>query len=66
MAQPEEQRVLKIPLPVFESAETKEELEDWLLAHDSQFLKEMQRIKEEESGNGVSLEEAAKQWRIKS
>ena len=66
MAQAAENRVLKIPVSVFETAETKEELEDWLMAHDPQFIKEMERIKNEESGRGVPLEEVAKKWHIDS
>lgn len=66
MGQAAEEKILKIPVSVFESADTKEELEDWLMAHDPQFIKEMERIKSEESGKGVSLEEAAKKWHIGS
>ena len=65
MAQAAE-KILQIPLPVFESAENKEEIEDWLLANDPQFLQEMERIKKEESGKGISLKEAAKKWDIES
>ena len=57
-----ENRVLTIPVSVFETAETKEELEDWLAAHDPVFIEEMRRIKNEESGKGIPLEEAAKKW----
>lgn len=60
-----EGRLIKIPLSIFESAETKEELEDWLMAHDPVFIKEMRRIKSEESGKGISLEEAVKKWDVK-
>lgn len=60
------QKMLHIPLSVFESAESKEELEDWLLAHDPEFIKEMERIKREESGKGLSLHEAASKWHIES
>lgn len=63
MAQAAE-KMIHIPLPVFESADTKEDLEDWLMAHDPEFIKEMERIKNEESGKGISLEEAAKKWDI--
>ncbi len=66
MGQAAKEEILKIPVSVFESAETKEELEDWLLANDPVFVKEMERIKSEESGKGIPLEEAAKKWRINS
>ena len=64
MGEPAENRVLTIPVSVFETAETKEELEDWLLAHDPEFIKEMTRIKNEESGKGIPLEEAAEKWGV--
>lgn len=64
MGQAAEQKVIKIPVSVFETAETKEELEDWLMAHDPEFIKEMERIKNQESGEGIPLEEAAKKWGI--
>lgn len=59
-----EENLIRIPLSIFESAETKEELEDWLMAHDPVFIKEMERIKSQESGKGIPLEEAAKKWDI--
>ncbi len=64
--QTSEEKILKIPVSVFESADSKEELEDWLLANDPEFIQEMERIKQEESGKGISLEEAAKKWLIDS
>ncbi len=60
------QKTVTIPISVFETAESKEELEDWLLANDPSFVKEMERIQREESGHGISLDEAGKQWHIKS
>lgn len=60
------EKTVTIPMSVFETAESKEELEDWLLANDPSFVKEMERIQREESGHGISLAEAAKQWHIKS
>lgn len=59
-------KIVEFPLPVFETAENKEELEDWLLARDPDFLHEMKRIKENESGKGISLSKAAKKWDINS
>ena len=62
---PQEQ-VVKIPLAVFESAETKEDLEDWLMAHDPSFIEEMRKIKSDaEAGSGRPLAEIAKKWNIK-
>jgi len=62
-----EGETVSIPVSVFETAQTKEDLEDWLLAHDSNFVREMKRIQTEEdlAGKGVSLEEAADKWHIK-
>lgn len=57
-----EENLIKIPKSVFQSADSKEELEDWLLAHDPEFLREMERIQKEESGKGISLREAKKTW----
>ncbi len=55
--------MIEIPVEVFESADTKEELEDWLMAHDPEFIKEMRRIKKEaEAGLGRPLSEIAKKW----
>lgn len=65
MGEPAENRVLTIPVSVFETAETKEELEDWLAAHDPVFIEEMRRIKAEaDEGKGIPLEEAAKKWGV--
>lgn len=58
--------VVEIPLPVWESAETKEELEDWLAAHNPRLVRELRRIRREEdlAGKGKSLGEVAKRWNI--
>ena len=37
-----------------------------ILAHDPVFIEEMRRIKNEESGKGIPLEEAAKKWLTES
>ncbi|MBI2340616.1 MAG: hypothetical protein HYU99_09685 [Deltaproteobacteria bacterium] len=66
MEQTSKDVVLKIPLSVFESAETKEDLEDWLLSHDFAFIDEMRRLKAEaEEGRGRPLADLAKKWNIK-
>lgn len=64
MGEAAKKRIIEIPVEVFESADTKEDLEDWLMAHDPEFIKEMERIQKEESGKGIPLEEAAKKWGI--
>ena len=65
MGEPAEKMVLTIPVSVFESAETKEELEDWLAAHDPVFIDEMRRIKADaDAGLGRPLSDLAKKWNI--
>lgn len=46
------ERILQIPLPVFESAESKEDLEEWLLVHDPVFIEEMRKLKKTAGCNG--------------
>jgi len=49
---------ITIPLSVWESAKTKEDLEDWLLAHNPEFVKRLREAqKEVEEGKIVSLDE---------
>ncbi len=43
-------RTLSIPIEVFETAETKEEIEDWLLSQDQNFIKEMRKAKADMDG----------------
>lgn len=59
--------LIEIPRTVWETAESKEELEDWLLAHDRSFLAEMRRIRREQHlpGKGKPLSEVARKWNIK-
>lgn len=50
--------VITIPLSVWKSAETKEDLEDWLLAHNPEFVKRLREAKREvKEGKSVSLDE---------
>jgi len=50
--------VITIPVSVWESAETKEDLEDWLLAHNPEFIKRMREAhREAQEGKTISLEE---------
>jgi hypothetical protein len=61
----QEQSTIRIPMSVFESAETKEDLEDWLLANDPTFVEDMRHLKAEaDLGKGRPLEDLAKQWHI--
>ena len=43
------------PLSVFETADTKEDLEDWLLSQNPEFIKKMRKARREDiSGKGES------------
>jgi len=43
------------PLSVFETADTKEDLEDWLLSQDPEFIKKMRKTRREDIlGKGKS------------
>lgn len=59
--------VIEIPREIWGTAETKEDLEDWLLSHDAHSIKVLRRIRHEEdlAGKGKTLEKAARQWNIK-
>ena len=61
-------RTIEIPESVFFSAETLDELEDWLLAKDAGFLARMRDIRQGEDlpGKGKDLSELLKRWPIKS
>lgn len=58
--------VLEIPTTIWESAETKEELEDWLLSQNPKLIRQLRRIRRREdlAGKGKSLDEVARQWHI--
>ena len=56
--------VIQIPRGVWETAETKEDLEDWLLAHSPRIIRNLRRIRRHEdlAGRGKTLDELARQW----
>ena len=58
--------VLEIPTPVWDSAETKEELDDWLLAQNPKLIRQLRRIRTDEdaAGKGKPLSEVARRWNI--
>jgi hypothetical protein len=58
--------VLEIPTTIWESAETKEELEDWLLSQNPKLIRQLRRIRRREdlAGKGKSLNEVARRWHI--
>lgn len=58
--------VIEIPLTVFETAETKEDLEDWLLAQSPEFVKRIRKAREDDlAGKGVDWKTLKKDLCIK-
>jgi len=58
--------MVSIPKTTLETAETLEDLEDWLLSRNPEFIKELRCIRREEDleGKGMSVENLAKKWYI--
>jgi hypothetical protein len=61
-------RTVQIPQSVLLSAQTLDELEDWLASNDPAFLEEMRRIRRDEdlADQGTDLGEILKRWPIES
>jgi len=59
-------RTIEIPESVFLSAQSLDDLEDWLAANDPGFLDQMRRIRKNEdlAGGGRDLPELLKRWPI--
>lgn len=59
--------LISIPKTVLESAETLEDIEDWLISQNPEFIKELRRIRKEEDlkGKGETLQSLCKRWNIK-
>ena len=49
--------VITFPVSIFETADTKEDLEDWLLSQDPEFLKKMKKAKKDD------IESKGKEWK---
>lgn len=62
------QRTVEIPQSVLISAQILDDPEDWLAAHDLEFLDQIRRIRNDEdlTGRGKDLEEILKRWPIES
>ena len=62
------QHTVEIPQSVLISAQSLDDLEDWLAAHDPEFLEQIRRIRNDEDlGNrGKDLEEILKRWPTES
>jgi len=58
--------VIAFPLTVFETAETKADLEDWLLAHNSGFIKRMLKARKDDiRGRGMDWVDLKKELCLK-
>jgi hypothetical protein len=60
------QRTVEIPESVLISAQSLDDLEDWLAAHDPEFLGAVRRIRNDEdlAGQGKDIAEVLKRWPI--
>lgn len=62
-----ERDAVVIPIEVFEEAETKEDLENWLMAHNPTWIEEMKkRADDVRKGEVRSLEELRERWPTRS
>ncbi len=52
-----EKKTVTFPLNVFETANTKEDLEDWLLSQNPEFMKRMRKARRDD------IEEKGKDWK---
>ncbi|MBM4323306.1 MAG: hypothetical protein FJ115_07090 [Deltaproteobacteria bacterium] len=57
---------ISFPITVFETADTKEDLEDWILSQSPRFIKKMRRARQEDLlGKGKSWESLKEELCIK-
>lgn len=56
-AKKKKSEVIAFPVSIFETADTKEDLEDWLLAQDAEFLRKMKKARKDD------VEGKGKDWR---
>lgn len=58
--------VIEIPMTVFETAETKEDLEDWLISQNPEFIKRMRKARKDDlAGKGMDRTALKKELCIK-
>jgi hypothetical protein len=50
-ARKKKQEFISFPIAVFQTAETKDDLENWLLANNPDFIKRMRKAREEDLGS---------------
>lgn len=61
-----EKKTVTFPLTVFETANTKEDLEDWLLSQNPEFIKKMRKVRKDDlEGKGTDWEALKKDLCIK-
>jgi len=66
MPSTKEKKTVSFPLTVFETANTKEDLEDWLLSQNPEFIKKMRRVRKDDiKGKGKDWEALKKDLCIK-
>ncbi len=57
-----DEKYIQIPVSIFETADTKEDLEDWLLSQNPEFIKRMRKSREEDlKGIGKDWQELKRQ-----
>ncbi|MBF0542447.1 MAG: hypothetical protein HQK91_13470 [Nitrospirae bacterium] len=62
----DKQEMVSFPISVFESAETKDELEDWLISQNPEIMAILkQALQDEIDGKGIDLETLKKELCIK-
>jgi hypothetical protein len=58
--------IITFPISVFETADTKEDLEDWLLSQNPEFLKRMRKAKKDDiEGKGKDWKQIKRELCIK-
>lgn len=58
--------VIAFPVSIFETADTKEDLEDWLLSQNTEFLKKMRKAgKDDVDGKGKNWNQLKKELCLK-
>ena len=66
MPSTKEKKTVTFPLTVFETASTKEDLEDWLLSQNPEFIKKMRKARKDDlEGRGTDWEALKKDLCIK-
>ena len=66
MPSTKEKKTVTFPLTVFETANTKEDLEDWLLSQNPEFIKKMRKARKDDlEGRGTDWEALKKDLCIK-